>query len=113
MTALSTGTSVVGETGSTEREDIERVTPEFFSLLGIPLAMGRAFHESEMTYQTDQEVILTDWYWREHFNADPNVLEKSVRSDGLRQKNCWRAAARFSFSFFAGGNLFAAFFRSR
>ena len=86
VTALSTGTSVVGETGSTEREDIERVTPEFFSLLGVPLAMGRAFHESEMTYQTDQEVILTDWYWREHFNADPNVLGKSVRSDGISRK---------------------------
>jgi len=49
------------------------------------MARGRAFQESEMTYQTDHEAILTDWYWREHFNADPNVLGKSVRSDGLNR----------------------------
>src|SRR6185369_1190350 len=27
--------------------------------------------------------ILTDAYWREHFNADPNVLGKEIRSDGI------------------------------
>jgi len=86
IAALNTATSIVGQTGSTERTDVERVTPEFFSLLGVPLAKGRAFTESEMTYQTDNEAILTDWYWREHFNADPNVLGRSIRSDGIARK---------------------------
>src|ERR1051326_9430474 len=49
IAALNTATSIVGQTGSTERTDVERVTPEFFSLLGVPLAKGRAFTESEMT----------------------------------------------------------------
>ncbi|HEY6183603.1 MAG TPA: ABC transporter permease, partial [Terriglobales bacterium] len=86
IAALNTATSIVGQTGSTERTDVERVTPEFFSLLGVPLAKGRAFTESEMTYQTDNEAILSDWYWREHFNADPNVLGRSIRSDGIARK---------------------------
>ena len=86
IAAVNTATSVIGETGATEREDVERVTPEFFSMLGVPLAMGRAFNESEMTYQSDHEAILTDWYWREHFNADPNVLGKSIRSDSFARQ---------------------------
>src|SRR5947207_12524247 len=97
IAALNTATSVVGETGSTERTDIERVTPEFFSVLGVPLAKGRAFTESEMTYQTDQEAILTEWYWREHFNADPNVLRRSIRSDGIPRKIVGVLPASFHF----------------
>ena len=41
--------------------------------------MGRAFTDAEMTYQTDHEVILTDGYWRQHFNADPDVLGRDMR----------------------------------
>jgi predicted permease len=39
-----------------------------------------------MSYQTDHEAILTDEYWRQHFNADPNVLGREIRSDGLARK---------------------------
>ncbi len=83
LAAINNVTSIVGETGATERADIGRVTPEFFATLGIPMAMGRAFTDSEMTYQSDHEAIITDSYWREHFNADPKVLGRDVRSDGL------------------------------
>lgn len=71
--------SVVGETGSTEAVDIGRVTPEFFSTLGVAPMMGRAFTESEMTYQSDNEAILTYEYWQRHFNGDPNILGRDVR----------------------------------
>ena len=71
--------TVVGETGSTEAVDIGRVTPEFFSALGVAPLMGRAFTESEMTYQSDNEAILTYEYWQRHFNGDPNVLGRDVR----------------------------------
>ena len=83
---LNYATAIVGEPGATEREDVARVTPEFFTTLGVPLALGRAFTDSEMTYQTDHEVILTDSYWRQHFNADPNVLGRDIRSDSFSRK---------------------------
>jgi len=86
IASLNYATAVVGEAGATEREDVGRVSPEFFTTLGVPLALGRAFTESEMTYQTDHEAILTDSYWRQHFNADPNVLGRDIRSDGLQRK---------------------------
>ena len=86
MASLNYATAVVGEAGATEREDVGRVSPEFFATLGVPPAMGRAFNESEMTYQSDHEVILTDSYWRHYFNADPNVLGRNIRSDGLLRR---------------------------
>jgi predicted permease len=83
LALINEATTVVGETGDTRIKTIARVTPEFFSTLGVPLALGRAFTEEELTYTADRVVILTDGYWREQFNADPNVLGKSVRTDGL------------------------------
>lgn len=75
--------AVAGETGSTEREQIARVTPEFFQTLGVSPAMGRAFTERETTYQTDHVVVLSDEYWRRYFQADPGVLGRAVRIDGV------------------------------
>lgn len=86
IAALNEATSIVGESGSTERVVIGRVSTDFFTTLGVAPVLGRVFTESEMTYQTDHEAILTDEYWRQHFNADPNVLGKEVRSDGLPRR---------------------------
>jgi len=79
----SNGTAVVGDTGATEREEIARVTPEFFSTLGTGPAMGRNFTEEETTFQADKVVLLTDAYWRQHFHADPQVIGRQVRVEGF------------------------------
>jgi predicted permease len=71
------GSAVIGEAGSTQMIDFLRVTPDFFATLGTNLAMGRAFREDESGV-----VILTDAWWRDRMNADPNALGKSVRVDG-------------------------------
>ncbi|MCM3871732.1 MAG: ABC transporter permease, partial [Pyrinomonadaceae bacterium] len=86
IAALNETTSIIGESGATERVVIGRVSTDFFTTLGAAPVIGRAFTEAEMTYQTDHEAILTDEYWRQHFNADPNVLGKEVRTDGLPRR---------------------------
>ncbi len=80
----SYGTAVVGEAGSTEREQIARVSPDFFTTLGTGPSMGRSFTEEETSLQTDRVVILTDTYWRQHFGADPHVIGKQLPVNGLR-----------------------------
>ncbi len=79
------GTAIVGETGSTEQLDIARVSPDFFATLGVSPRIGRTFTDTEMTYQTDGVAILTDAYWRQHFNADSNIIGHQVRVDGLQK----------------------------
>jgi predicted permease len=77
------GTAIVGEAGSTEREQITQVSPDFFSTLEFGPVIGRAFTEEETTYQTDSVAILSDPFWRQHFNADPNVIGWQLRVDGV------------------------------
>ena len=79
------GTAILGEAGATERAQITQVSPEFFSTLGLSPAMGRTFTEEETTYETDGVAILTDAYWRQSFNADPHVIGKQIRVDGLQK----------------------------
>jgi predicted permease len=76
-------TAIVGETGVTERIPIMRVSPDFFATLGAGPAMGRAFTDEETTYNTDNVVILTDAYWRQRLNADPQVIGRRIRVDGV------------------------------
>jgi len=74
---------VVGEPGSTEREPTMRVTPEFFSTLGLGPAIGRTFTDEETTSDTDHVAILSDAVWRQRFNADPNVLGEKIRVNSV------------------------------
>src|SRR5713226_3881574 len=59
------GTAIIGEAGSTEREQITQVSPDFFSTLGLGPVIGRTFTEEETTYQTNSVAILSDTFWRQ------------------------------------------------
>jgi predicted permease len=78
--------SVVGESGSTAIVAMGKVTPEFFSTLGVTPLIGRAFTDAEMTYQTDHEAILSYEYWRTEYNADPGAIGRTIRIDGDAKK---------------------------
>ncbi len=80
----SYGTAVAGEAGATEREQTARVSPDFFATLGTRPSMGRSFTEEETSFQTDKVVILTDAYWRQHFDADSHVIGRQLRVNGIR-----------------------------
>ncbi len=57
------------------------VTPNFFSTLGIEPAIGRNFLPSETGIGPGQGVLLSDELWRQHFGADPNILNTTIRID--------------------------------
>jgi predicted permease len=75
-------TAIIGESGSTEREQVTRVSPDFFSTLGIGPVVGRAFKEEETSYETDNVVVITDAFWRHSANGDPHIIGKKIRVDG-------------------------------
>jgi predicted permease len=83
LAAFRDGSAIVGDGGSTEQEWMTSVSPDFFSTLGVPLVRGRTFTDADMAHQAGRVAILSDAYWRQHFNADPGVLGRAVRVNGL------------------------------
>jgi predicted permease len=80
------GSEVVGEPGSTEQVAVMRISPDFFATLGIGLAMGRTFSEEEAAVAEHNGVaMLSDAYWHQHFDGDPNVLGRDLRVNGIRR----------------------------
>lgn len=77
------GNAIIGGAGSPQRIERDRVSPEFFATLGVPLAMGRTFTDEEMFYKNSARMIITDAFWRNHFNADSEVLGKTITVDSL------------------------------
>jgi predicted permease len=75
----------VGDPGSMQQEEIVRISPEFFTTLGVKPAIGRNFTDKETDLQTNV-IILTDGFWRERFNSDPNVLGRDTRINGIPRK---------------------------
>jgi predicted permease len=73
---------VVGEPGSTEQMGVIRISPEFFATLGVRPALGRSFTEEEWIGQKNV-AVLTDAFWRERFNSDPNILGRETRINGI------------------------------
>ncbi len=77
------GSAIVGGASNPRRVERDRVSPEFFATLGVPLARGRTFTEDEMFYKDSSRAILTDSFWRQQFNADPDVLGQTFVVDSL------------------------------
>jgi predicted permease len=68
---------------SPENVDGARVGAEFFSLLGVAPALGRAFRpEDDAPGSAGQVVILSDGLWRRRFGADRSVVGREIRLDG-------------------------------
>jgi len=75
----------VGDPGSMQQEEIVRVSPEFFTTLGVSPAIGRNFTDEETDPQKNV-IILTDAFWRQNFNSDPNILGRDTRINGIPRK---------------------------
>ncbi len=88
----------VGDPGSIEQMEVMRISPEFFATLGVNLAMGRTFTEAEAAVAENNGVaILTDGYWRQRLDADPNVLGRDVLVNGIPRKIVGVLPADFRF----------------
>jgi predicted permease len=64
----------------TERVDVEMVSGNFFSMLGVGAAAGRVFNsqEDDQIYAGHPVVVLGYDYWNRRFNRDPGVVGKKI-----------------------------------
>src|SRR5947199_10868411 len=75
----------VGDPGSMQQEEIVRISPEFFTTLGVSPAIGRNFTDEDTDPQKNV-IILTDALWRQNFNSDPNILGRNTGRKGIARK---------------------------
>jgi predicted permease len=55
----------------------ELVTPEYFSMLGVPPAIGRGLDPA-----APDAVVIGDRLWRRRFNGDPSAVGRPIRLNG-------------------------------
>ena len=73
---------ILSGTGEAERVSVQDSTPNLFGMLGVKPIIGRVFFPAEMQ-DHDQTVVISERFWKTHFNRDPNILGKSFRVSGL------------------------------
>lgn len=80
MAAVESGRSFT-LTGGSEPESVngDRVTPDYFQVIGVMPVLGRAFLPSEGQTGNDHVVILSNALWRERFGSDPNVIGTNLQ----------------------------------
>jgi predicted permease len=72
----------LGQKGDTRRAFGAIVTSNYFSVLGVPLARGRAFLPEEETPGHNAPVAIVSYsYWQKH-DLDPNVLGSQLLING-------------------------------
>lgn len=59
-----------------------RATGEFFTVFGLPAALGRVFGPQEDVPGRDGVVVLSDRLWRRQFGADPSVVGRELAVNG-------------------------------
>jgi putative ABC transport system permease protein len=81
MAAVSGGSRTLQTATGAERITGQAVTQEFFSLLRVPLLVGRAFTSDDARERADV-VVISERLWHTHFGSDPAIAGKTVPLDG-------------------------------
>jgi len=61
---------------------VGRVSPNFFSLLGVEPQLGRSFAEDEGRPEGKPVAMLSDSLWRSRYGGDRDIVGQSVTLDG-------------------------------
>jgi predicted permease len=69
----------IGGSGEPERVWGQAVTSNYFTVIQLPMAVGRGFASGE---DNAAEVVLTADLWRRRFNSDPNIAGMTVTLSG-------------------------------
>ena len=71
-----------GQTAKPDRVYGQLVSPDYFSVLGMEPQRGRLLSADLDKTGGVPAVVISDRYWRSHFNADPDVIGQTIRLNG-------------------------------
>ena len=69
---------MVDDEGSESLEGM-MVTRDYFRVVGLQPALGRAFDEAEIGVSPPPTIILGYELWQRKFNGDPHIVGKTIR----------------------------------
>jgi len=79
VAATRSTATFIGGGQDAERVNAMRVSRDYFEMVGVQPALGRAFTEAEdQPGAARRVVILSDGLWRRRFSADPSVIGRPV-----------------------------------
>jgi putative ABC transport system permease protein len=67
------------DNGEPERLEGQRVSANYFRVLGVEPAFGRNFEAANDRFNGPNVVILSDSLWRRRFAADPGIVGRSIK----------------------------------
>jgi predicted permease len=81
--AIAEGENVFTYTGGAEPLKVRGTpaTAQFFSVLGVSPALGRAFDPGSDAPGRPHEVVLSHAFWEQHFGSDPQAIGRSMTID--------------------------------
>jgi putative ABC transport system permease protein len=85
LAAFSEETVHVQGPSEPTRLSIQRVTTNFFSVLGVAPAFGRDFNHEDVT-RNQPVVILAHGTWQNEFGADSGILSRTIQINGLEHR---------------------------
>src|SRR5207244_6300028 len=68
---------------SPERVQGFQVTTNFLDIVGVKPVMGRGFSAEESEPGKDAVVLLTYSLWQRRFGADPNIVNRTISTNGI------------------------------
>ena len=88
---------VPGSSRSPDRLNVSWVTASLFQTLKAHPIVGRLFNDADERGDAHLVAVLSEPFWRTHFNADPNVAGHTLRVDGINTEILGVLPASFSF----------------
>ena len=85
---------------------VARVTPNFFSMLGVAPALGRTFTDADGHPESRPVVILSNALWHARFHSDPAVVGSTIDLDGTPSTVIGVLPADLAFPFIGKADLF-------
>jgi predicted permease len=80
---VSQAVNITAEGAEPDRLSGMRTTHQFFPLLGIRPLVGRTYTELEDRPGGGAVALISESVWRGRFNADPAILERTIRVDDV------------------------------
>jgi len=97
LAAMLPGSFNLSGGGGAERIGGAEVSADFFDVLGVGAAFGRAFDASEEQRGAEPVVVLSHSLWSRRFGADPQIIGRTVTLDSKRYRVVGVMRAGFAF----------------